>query len=373
MLGEVAAQEPEREEEAMRRTTTRARYGMVLVCVLLAASGAPGAAQLTLERTPALSGGWVPQPGLLVLTLPQRFHLTGGDVAVSPTYGGAFGLGGELAAGARFAPGSAVVPGEPDEWELFGRYAPLAQFRGAPVDLAATAAFNGAAGSLDAELSAARWLGRTRLLGAARVLTSPYGGGDVRYALAGGAVVHPRPGSLPIALAADVGTLLDRGEGEEVAWSAAVQVGVSFTPYTLSLFATNTASGTLQGVSRGGGPTRFGVELTLPVPVGRFLGWYVPREEAAEAVAEEPGAQPAVAADIARYLFLPRVIRVAPGATVEWTNRDGVVHTVSADDGSWGSGAIQPGESWSARFDRPGRYPYHCGPHPFMQGMVIVE
>lgn len=30
------------------------------------------------------------------------------------------------------------------------------------------------------------------------------------------------------------------------------------------------------------------------------------------------------------------------------------------------------GESWSRRFDRPGSYPYTCGPHPEMKGLVEV-
>jgi plastocyanin len=32
-----------------------------------------------------------------------------------------------------------------------------------------------------------------------------------------------------------------------------------------------------------------------------------------------------------------------------------------------------PDESYERRFDKPGRYPYTCGPHPEMKGVVIVE
>jgi plastocyanin len=64
---------------------------------------------------------------------------------------------------------------------------------------------------------------------------------------------------------------------------------------------------------------------------------------------------------------------VPAGTTVEWTNGDAVVHTVSADDASFNSGAIAPGATWRATFTRPGTYAYHCGPHPFMKGVVIVR
>ena len=64
---------------------------------------------------------------------------------------------------------------------------------------------------------------------------------------------------------------------------------------------------------------------------------------------------------------------VRAGSVVEWVNRDAVVHTVNAEDGTFHSGAIEAGQSWRARFDEPGRYPYYCGPHPYMKGIVVVR
>jgi plastocyanin len=32
-----------------------------------------------------------------------------------------------------------------------------------------------------------------------------------------------------------------------------------------------------------------------------------------------------------------------------------------------------PDESWPRRFDKAGRYEYHCGPHPEMKGSIVVE
>jgi plastocyanin len=159
-----------------------------------------------------------------------------------------------------------------------------------------------------------------------------------------------------------------------VAWNVALNLGISFTTHTISVFATNTASGSLQGRTRGDTYTRFGLSFTAPIAVGRLLGMMVSRETAARAVATRVAAVPgAVVADIYRYAYPQSRLEVARGTVIEWTNRDAVMHTVSADDGSWDSGAIQPGERWRARFDEPGIYAFHCGPHPFMKGTVIVR
>ena len=71
--------------------------------------------------------------------------------------------------------------------------------------------------------------------------------------------------------------------------------------------------------------------------------------------------------------FRPLRIEVVAGATVVWTNSDAMVHTVTGDDGRWSSGAIEPGATWRRRFDHPGTYTFHCTPHPFMKGVVVVR
>lgn len=351
----------------------------VLLAALIAfpALAPPLAAQETLERTPSLSGGWTAYPGLLYVNLPYRFTTVAQDgrqIQGLPTFEFGMGLPLHLLAGARFALQSPTVPGRPNEWELFLRSAPLSEARGDALEVAASLAFNGAAESADGELLLARWFGPVRLIGALRPMLSAYGTDQSRIAVVGGAVVHPLPGGIPIAVAADVASLTDRQEGERVAWSVGLQLGLSFTDHTLSLFATNTSTSTLQGLSRGDERVRYGFEFTVPIPVGRFLGWHLPREEAIEAVVGEPEqAERVVQAEASRYLFLPKVIEIQAGTTIEWTNTDAVVHTVSADNGAWNSGAIPTGQTWQATFTRPGSYPFHCGPHPFMKGVVIVR
>jgi plastocyanin len=360
-------------------TTMRipARAAALLAAAALSVPG-PLAGQIVLERSPLLTGGWVGTPGSLEVTSAFRFgrdERREMDVLVLPSFRGGFGLPLRSLVGGEYAPHSPLAAGRVGEWEVFGRHQALSRDRGAPLDLSVQAGYNGGGAAASTARSAlARWLGPVRLLGAARGFTDAYGEGERRAALAAGAVLYPLPRLLPVAVAADVAAPLGGGAGEGPGWSAAVLLGVSHTVNTLSLFATNTGSGTLQGSTRADGGTRFGLELTLPIPAGRILGRYRPRAEARRAVRPvETPPMDAVAASIARYDFVEKRIEVAAGTTVQWTNRDAVVHTVTADDRSWDSGAIAPGGRWSATFTEPGLYPFYCGPHPYMRGMVIVR
>jgi hypothetical protein len=57
---------------------------------------------------------------------------------------------------------------------------------------------------------------------------------------------------------------------------------------------------------------------------------------------------------------------------VTWTNTGQRTHTVSADDGSFDSGRLDPGETFSHTFTEPGTFSYHCGFHPEMLGTITV-
>ncbi|MSQ31054.1 MAG: amidase [Dehalococcoidia bacterium] len=65
--------------------------------------------------------------------------------------------------------------------------------------------------------------------------------------------------------------------------------------------------------------------------------------------------------------------RVKAGTRVTWTNRDEVPHTVTANDGSFKSGNIAPGATFSQEFARAGTFAYKCSIHAEMAGSVIVE
>jgi plastocyanin len=67
--------------------------------------------------------------------------------------------------------------------------------------------------------------------------------------------------------------------------------------------------------------------------------------------------------DMSEIKFSPKVIHVTAGSSVLWTNSDPVAHTVTADDGSFDSGLVDPGSSVSLEFDTPGTFQYYCQPH----------
>jgi len=76
---------------------------------------------------------------------------------------------------------------------------------------------------------------------------------------------------------------------------------------------------------------------------------------------------------IRNYAFGGGEIRVARGTRVTWVNCDTQSHTSTSDAAGWNSGLLAPSATFSRVFDQPGRYTYHCDPHPFMKGTVVVE
>jgi plastocyanin len=72
------------------------------------------------------------------------------------------------------------------------------------------------------------------------------------------------------------------------------------------------------------------------------------------------------------FYFEPANAAIQPGDTIMWVNEGNTPHTVTADDGSFDSGTLQPGESYSHTFQSAGMVPYHCSIHPSMTGSVTV-
>lgn len=78
---------------------------------------------------------------------------------------------------------------------------------------------------------------------------------------------------------------------------------------------------------------------------------------------------------IENYKYAPAELTVKVGDTVRWVNREKrTSHSILfKGEGGFESDRIFPDEAWSRTFDKPGRYPYTCGPHPEMQGRIDVE
>jgi plastocyanin len=75
---------------------------------------------------------------------------------------------------------------------------------------------------------------------------------------------------------------------------------------------------------------------------------------------------------IANFAFSPNSITIAPGDTVTWTNSDGTTHTVTGNNGSWGSGNLANGGTYTHQFNETGDFSYHCSIHSSMTGVVHV-
>jgi plastocyanin len=73
------------------------------------------------------------------------------------------------------------------------------------------------------------------------------------------------------------------------------------------------------------------------------------------------------------YGIAPNRARVKAGTAVGWKNTSKLVHTIAARDGSWTTGAIQPGATGTAAVMKPGTYEYTCKDHPWSVGQLIVE
>ncbi len=79
------------------------------------------------------------------------------------------------------------------------------------------------------------------------------------------------------------------------------------------------------------------------------------------------------AVSIIDFGYRPASLTVRQGTAVIWTNDGGVAHTVTANDGSFDSGPVAPGEAFGNVFGQPGTYAYHCTIHPDrMKGAIVV-
>jgi plastocyanin len=71
--------------------------------------------------------------------------------------------------------------------------------------------------------------------------------------------------------------------------------------------------------------------------------------------------------------YQPAELTVHLGETIEFKNEDIFAHTVTADDGSFDSGLIQPGSSWKMTVQKAGTLTYHCKPHPNMKAVLVAS
>ena len=150
--------------------------------------------------------------------------------------------------------------------------------------------------------------------------------------------------------------------------------------FTLAVGDSTLVPGGVTGEVRNDGDEEAVLLISNIVPAGDES------EEAAEDegddTAEDDGATPSSdSADAASetevaiqdFTFSPDPLEISVGTTVTWTNEDSAPHTATADDGSFDSGTLEQGDSFSFTFEEPGTYTYFCEIHPDMTGTVVVS
>ncbi|MBI2473774.1 cupredoxin domain-containing protein [Candidatus Uhrbacteria bacterium] len=106
-----------------------------------------------------------------------------------------------------------------------------------------------------------------------------------------------------------------------------------------------------------------------------FASQYDPASEEATAfsIDSDKGLQTYVTVSIQDNSYSPSTLDVDSGRAVRFVNNDDTKHTASADDGSWGTGTLNPGESFTRYFEDAGDYAFHCAYHSSMKGKLNVE
>ena len=87
------------------------------------------------------------------------------------------------------------------------------------------------------------------------------------------------------------------------------------------------------------------------------------------------GQTPAAQVRIKDFKFIPQEITIRAGESVKWTNVEKrQYHSVWFEQaGDPEPPYIFPDESTERAFEKPGSFPYRCGPHPEMTGTVHVK
>jgi plastocyanin len=77
-------------------------------------------------------------------------------------------------------------------------------------------------------------------------------------------------------------------------------------------------------------------------------------------------------ANITASGFVPTLLKIPNGDRIVWKNNDTIKHQIVADDGSFSSAVLQPGQSYAHIFVNAGTYKYHDGTKPTEKGVVDV-
>ena len=131
--------------------------------------------------------------------------------------------------------------------------------------------------------------------------------------------------------------------------------------------------------------------IGLSVSIGYYQMFYLPEQSAKPSVSEHilhPTSETKISMIIGSALegqqdnFVPKLVNIQLGIDnyLIWINDDDVAHTVTPDhrttdsySGDFGSaGVVMPGETYEFLFTEAQTVPYHCQPHPWMTGTLVI-
>ena len=139
----------------------------------------------------------------------------------------------------------------------------------------------------------------------------------------------------------------------------------------LAFAAVAVAQSTPEGLDASGNTT--GVQNSTSIPADAPAESATPAQGKAPAQSEPPAPDHrTVTVDVHDRTFDPAQLEVAKGTTVTWTNGDTEAHTVTADNGLFDSGVIEPGQYYSTWLGGSGTVPYHSETDPDTKGSVVV-
>lgn len=96
-------------------------------------------------------------------------------------------------------------------------------------------------------------------------------------------------------------------------------------------------------------------------------------EASAYSIDTDKGLQEYLTVSIEDYLFDPSSLEIEAGRAIRFVNNGGTKHTASSDDGSWGSGTLNPGETFTRYFEEADEIDIHCAYHSSMEGTLTIE
>jgi plastocyanin len=242
----------------------------------------PRAAPVT-SKTPNIMSPETTAAGTADFVFTHRFYAPGGKVINSPTFTLDAGILQRLSLGLMYASFS-DVDGHVNEFQPTVTLEILRQRMGSPLDVTAAVAYNTSATSLDGAVVLRYHLEFFSLLGIAKVFSDGYDVAGFTFATGGGLQIHLNrflqlQGDLNKVVAAHDQDAIYKF-ADRFGWSGAIAFQIPYTPHSLSLYATNVNTVTLEGSSRGSETVRYGFEFDVPLTsIQRWLAIVKPPPE----------------------------------------------------------------------------------------------